>query len=477
MTTDIVSLFYNGREEILKVLDTNQSLVKYLSNTKNPVCPLIGNKIKMLKTLGKGQSGIVFEIDFPGKGTRRYVAKKAKVDDELFEVVYPGSLQKYNFIDLQQMYNIKAEVIIEYNRLTGIQNPNDVFVRPVIVPLFMKSCLTVKDSRYPRNDNRGYVDFEKGDQICEESYPEFALSVLAGELYRSGKSINFVDVFYFATCANEKNLMDVNQYTFMEKIDGTLRRSIGCIFEQNIKGGLNPNHHEDSVNCVVIQIIHAIGVYQNAYELVHGDLHDDNIFLEYVTPDTQWKDKSVLDVDYYEYKVSNQSIYVAGGRMCPFIVKIGDWGLSVKYKAPRIANKETIHSGYNQNDGQGPWLPNFYNTSYDLFYILSIIYQLNPSNKFLHAIMSWMVTGSTLDRPVAETDEAIREIYGYYDKRLYRNGGWILSRLVRNRPLVTELSTTLSHVSPTNILTNTKLMGKYLDSPPVESHTILLGEY
>lgn len=473
MTTDLVSLFYNGREEFLKVLDTNQSLVKYLSNTKNPVCPLMGNEIKMLKTLGRGQSGIVFEIDFPGRGKRRYVAKKTNVDEDLFGLI---TSHYYRFLDLERMYGIKAEVIIEYNNLTGKRDRYSYLKQTIIVPLFMKGCLAAKNSKYPRNDNRGYVEFNIGDQICDGNYSEFALSVIAGELYRSGRSINFVDVFYFATCANEHNLLDVSQYTFMEKIDGTLKRTLGCIFEHNQRGDINANHHEEAVNSVVVQIIHAIGVYQT-YEIVHGDLHDDNVFLEYVTPETQWKGKSVLDVDYYEYKVNGQSIYVTGGRVCPFIVKIGDWGLSVKYKTPRVANKTTIDTGYDQGDGQGPWLPNFYNTSYDLFYIITIIYNLNPSNKFIKSIVSWMITGTDEEKTDEEIYEAIREIYGYYDRRENRNGKWKINRIARNRPLTSELTSSLSHVSPTNILTNKKLMGKYLDSLPSDSHTILFGEF
>lgn len=479
----MVNLFYNGREEFLKVLDTNQSLVKYLSNIKNPVCPLMGNEIKMLKTVGKGNWGIVFEIDFPGRGTRRYVAKKTKIGEDLFEVVKGTkpcleddcAPYYYKFSDLERIYNIRAEVIIEYNNLTATKRRDDFFNETVIIPLFMKSCLTSRNATFPRNDKQGNIEFNKGDQICDGNYSEFALSMLVGEFYRNGKSINFIDTFYFATCVDEKNKLNVSQYTFMEKISGTLKKSLGCIFEQNYRGDINPNYHEETVNSIVVQIIHAIGVYQT-YEIVHGDLHDDNIFLEYVTPETKWKDKSVLDVDHYEYRVNGQSIYVTGGRVCPFIVKIGDWGLSVKYKTPRVANKTTIDTGYDQYDGQGPWLPNFYNTSYDLFYIITIIYNSNPSNKFVKSIVNWMVTGTTVEKPDDELNEAIKELYGYYVKREFKRGKWGIYGLVRNRPLLSELTKTLAHVSAVNILTNKELMRNYLKPLPNGSHTILFGE-
>ena len=455
--TDLIKIFFEGREEILKVLRTNESIVKVLSNVKNPVCPLMGSYIKLGKKLGSGKGGIVFEIEFPDRGKRRYAAKVAKVPVYLFAVFDPSppGTPSRTFLDIQRMYEISANVVISYNKLDAA--PSDEITESIVVPLFKKGCSLRKKMEIPRFDHRGMFVLEEGDQICEPEYTEFVLAVLAGEIYRSGQSINFLDTFYFATCVQDDNLKNVKQYTFMEKIDRSLRKTIGCITEIKHSGLPNKNYLPETVQCIMIQILHAICCYQIKYQMVHGDLHDENVFLEYVDENTTWGGKKVLDADYYKYTIGDTDLYVPGGRVCPFIVKIGDWGLACKYSSPQIVQKDVINTGYDQRDGHGPWLPNFYSGAYDILLITLIMYSLNPTNAFVRRILMWI-----LDIPDTLTNDRINRVL----EDVYNKG--------TTRPSISALSTTLGFVNATSILTDKDLMKEYM-SIPQSGNILLMG--
>jgi hypothetical protein len=452
MAEDILKIFFNGREEYLRVIRVNESIVETLSDVKNPVCPLIGTSIKLENEIGRGKAGVVFEIDFPDKGKRRYVVKRVKVDLFAFYYAPPVGFPSKTFTELQKAYQIPADTIIIYNDLRA--KPKDRVTRDIVIPLFKKGC--IKETAIPRFDGNGVIIFYGDDQICESAYSEFVISLLVGELYRSKRSINFLDTFYFATCVDKRSLSSVKQYTFMEKVDRSLRRTLGCITEIDHSGRKNPNYRAETVECIVVQILHVIGMYQHFYEIVHGDLHDDNVFLEYVNHTTTWNGSSVLDTDYYKYTIGTTSLFLPGGRVCPFIVKIGDWGLACKYTTPKIAEYTTIFTGYDQQDTHGPWLPNFYTTAYDPILIISILKDLNPTNEFIQSIFAWM-----LGLPK-----------GYTIRDMDREKGKVFNKGT-GRPDMKALSTKLVHVSPVAILTDPELMGRYMES---QDNFVLLGE-
>jgi serine/threonine protein kinase len=465
---DVVKIFRDGLESTLTAISAGDSITKIMTEP-SPICPLMGNEIMIGKKLGKGVVGEVFQIKFPGMGMRNYAVKRVDV----FADYYINNTGKTTFLDLQKSWNIKAEKIIVYNGLNLLgTKPADPVPRKVWIPTFVKGCKLKKIVKYERFDSRGQTIFNAGDQVCPPMTSEFGISILAGSLYRSRRSINFLDVFYFATCKDEiiTDLSVANQYTFMERITASLRKSISCLCEQNLNKNVSaffladPVSSERAMNSVVVQIIHAIYTYQSVYQVVHGDLHDDNVFFEFLTPDTEWNGEKLLEADYYEYKVDSpgilgsdtQSIYIPGGRECPFIIKIGDWGLACKYSSPKIANQDTMFSGYDQLDGNGPWLPNWYNEMYDMYFIMSILYTLNPSNEFIASIMSWM-----LDVPPGIPD-AIR-------------GASIIGPT--SRPIISRLDTPeFAGVTPQNLLLDPIIMKEFHKVPPTGSKIILLGE-
>ncbi len=407
---DVVQLFFENRKETLEIVNTGGNLFNYLTK-QTSLCPLIKSKITLVKMLGKGASGQIFSIDFNGKGSRRYAVK-----------------------------------ITEITLYTENKEPMDV--------MFKKLCSNKR--KYHRTDGRGVIEIPKGSFICESVYSEYIISLLIGEIIRNGTCINFLDTFAFALCPGvspSKYYVTAKQYTFMEQIDTTLRRSLRCIVEKprNMsKSGIPKKTSKEISEFIFIQILFGIAVYQKLYNIVHGDLHDDNVFLVH-DPNLEWKGHKIGTFDNFKYTITNPDgskteIYLPA---IPLIVKIADFGLAVKYSKngePIIGEKTTMENGFDHSS----ILPNFYNKAYDVVYIADIMQNLNPSNEFIKGILTWMANGDmkNMDRII--------------DRKNFR-------------PKLELLETELSHVSPEAILSNPKLMGKYLERPPKGNKILNIG--
>lgn len=445
---DIVKVFFNGREEALEIINTGGDIIKYLTRSGNQICPLINTKIKLVKLLGQGATGKVFEIKFPGsEKSKRYVAKEiTSVEEDLFEY------QKYDrecgetYGDLKFCDHVdKTDVFI----LNGVKSTDHLPLlgKWLAVPTkYFSNGGCTSQRHFKRLDGTGIVTVPPKSFLCDQTYTEFAISLLVAELYRKGKSINFVDTFYFATChenRKDRKGLDVVRYSFMEKIDATVRNVTKCLSEK-------------IMNTIVLQLLHAIYVYQSQYSIVHGDLHDDNIFLELVTPKTEYRGVKLMDYTHFEFKIGDKSIFIPVEE-CPVIVKIGDWGLSVKYSEPMIGNEWTMKTGYAQGTDEGsmgdPWLPNFYTKSYDTVFALTVLRTKAPKNDFLKKITTWL-----------------------YGSRSAEKKAIVASTGRNSRPRISALTNILSHVTPEAILTNTRLMGRYAVPPPRGSKIIVLGE-
>lgn len=394
----IVDLFFNDKKDTIKIINNGGDLFTHLTEKKT-FCPLIGSKIELGKMLGKGVYGKVFEISFPGKGKRKYAVK------------------------VSAMSNIPCSKKTEYKRL----------------------------------DDKGKTVIPKGSSICEMEYSEYGISLLTGELFRDGTCINFLDVFAFSACMSADKIP--RQYTFMEQINSSLRKKIGCIME--LTRGAKPfknlalKQRETLTNSVLIQILFTLAVLSRKYQIVHGDLHDDNVFLVY-DPDLEWEGERIGDYDYYEYKIDGTSIYIPA---IPLIVKIGDWGLAVKYSAPMIGNITTMENGFDQYDHNGSWLPNFFTPAYDTTFIVSIFKTQNPSNEFVRQIAAW-VCGLKKGSKKSQLDKAMENIMAG-----------------TGRPKIEELDGgKLGHVSPDAILLNKELMDGYTVRPPKGSKILVIGK-
>lgn len=414
---------FHGRDEVLKVVNSSESIVEYLT-TQSSECPLMGKEIEYVKILGKGAANApAWSIKSTYFGKKEYVAKvfspnisqeevskkmtlgeaaiKASNDPVVQQQIIkinggdPNKLfRKYDMINapllkystfdatqfpefkglllkdaatkLSKKYNIPAKTIIDANG----GNPNIEVNRKVFIPLFADMCMTENDMLCKRFDGNGEYIIPKGSYLCEqELYSEYVIGILCGELYRKMDCINFIDIFGFTTC-NEVDPVDTRQYIFMDKIDGSIRKLFKSRPDMLLRTVFKSTSGKKykAIDFIYIQTLAAIASYQNKYELSHNDLHDDNIFYEATDDEITYNGVKLIDVDYltYIFKKTNQTITLP---TFGIIVKIGDYGMSVKYSKPILGNKTVLLSGYDQGDGDGAWMPNWFSKSYDALYM------------------------------------------------------------------------------------------------------------
>ena len=412
----------------INFMDHGGNIINHLLDTDNKVCRLIGADIKLEQELGKGTFGTVFQIDMnDGNGDKKFVVKKNSVDTQL--VIIKKSAGQ-TFLNIVTKYKGDVKGILKYNGY----NSDDIAAvgDKIVIPNFLKEPPCSTQMEYKRTDLKGVTIVPKGSLICVNALTEFIIGLIAGTLYQKGISINFIDIFYFATC---KSNAETNQYTFMEKITTSLFKS--KIQDHTI------------INNIYIQTIHAIGVYQKYLNLVHGDLHLDNVFISEITKDTKWGGKTLKAKDYYEYKIGKNSLYIDAANT-PYLSKIGDFGLSVIYQKDKIiGDQRTLEDGYNG------WLVNFYNQAYDVVYFTRSIHYFYPENEYIKEVLKWMMG---IDGDLTDV-KFKKEIDKYFT--------------INNRPKQASLTTTFAHVTPLTLLTNEKLMEKFKTIP--KGNGIILG--
>lgn len=441
----------------LRVLNTGGGLVRYLGENSS-MCKYIADGTIQMRFFAGGAAGQVADITFPGMGTQSYVVKVVKQLKEITYVTSEAGLTLEQVWDLgfdELGYNYDIYLELNGKDSQRILRNGD----RIILPAFATECklskpLTVTNTAEPTDD----VTFPAGSYLCSKNtYSEYANSLFASELLRQQHSINFVHTFSFATCSEmllpavyarrlqSKGSYDpklaeryVAQYTFMEKIDGTLRSLLTS----------NPTPAE--LDGWFIQIMHAMAVYQTIYQLQHNDLHDDNVFYLEVKPDTTWKNKTVSLFNYFSYRVGNKSVYIPALR---YLMKIGDWGLSIKYSTPIIGDLVAVTTGYDQQDGEGPWVPNFYDETYDLMTILTRFLRTVQPTPFLKRVVKWLVGDDDID------------IYNQF----------IVGKTWR--PVLGELLLPpLEGKRAYDLLRNDEVMGEYLKPPPTSMSSIELGQ-
>jgi len=354
---DKIHLIFEGKEEVLNVVERGDPLVEILG-IPNKNCPLIGSEIEFVESIGKGKFGEIFSIKIPGKGEKLYAVKKTEV--------IVNKTNRLSKEDVLQHYDYKVMKYLN-PRIGGYKEGEKLRVSNLAL-----KCLTKKDMAFAN-----HVLFEpevfvpKGSYLCPSSvYSETYIGMLLGEDYRIGDCINFFNVFAMITCKSSENIY--TQYIFMDKIDENLQDVKQCISSNNYENIINelkldPQMKKNIQDGIFLQTVFAIAFYQRKYNLSHNDLHGGNIFLEFVKNETEFNGVKLINADYYRYKIGNRDIYFPA---TPVLVKIGDFGISVKYKPPIIGDVEVFTTGYDQYDGQGPWIPNSYTPQYDIVYNL-----------------------------------------------------------------------------------------------------------
>jgi len=468
---DAAKLFFDGKMEIMDIIDTDKSIVKYLS-PDSPICPLIGSQITIQKEIGSGAYGKVFLVEIEGMGEKQYVVKKTEIGTPTLQPSKGGpetTLQE--IADRWEDENsISSEVIIQLNG----GDPQHKGFNLIYVPLYTRPCRTENNMTVERVDNMGDTIIPSGSYLCSyEAYSEYVIGLLLARLYMSGRCINFVNTFGFATCneakpgADTRNFLqkllgqpapydipDVYQYTFMELVDG------GDLFTLLESHTLS----NSTISALYIQILFAITCYQEMHKMVHGDLHPGNVFIENVNESSVYYGRSLGDASYYKYSVYGENVYIPA---IPYIAKIADFGLSCSWDDPITANKSVVKDGMDTKDGTGAWIPNWYCQSYDILMVTMAMFAWSDfENSFLNRIVSWMLD-IPLDSSSDLIDQELQEVMQYNVDADGNEGD------PRYRPLIDTLEDRFSHVIPKDILLNQDLMGDCLGGNDKKS--VLVG--
>ena len=242
-----------------------------------------------------------------------------------------------------------------------------------IIPDFYEGCVD-PPTRFPRFDRKGAVEVLPGDIVCTQAISEALVATfVSNELAPESRTSRFfVETFNIAVCPaistsdlpvpegaapKKRTTAAAETFQFMEIIQGN--------FLQYLNSELFPRTTQDREEVLkrfYTQVLDALEVYQSQ-KIVHGDLHLENIF--YV----QNPDGSVS-------------------------FKIGDWGLACKYSEPKILNLTVMKSGYAQKEAI-PWVPNWYDASYDLFLLTWLLWGQFPEMKLFQNIMNFAVSKPT----------------------------------------------------------------------------------
>lgn len=418
------------KRDLENFVDNGGNIALYFAKI-DPLCSDIDSKIKRGDKIGQGNFGGIFPIE----NHPRLVVKEIN-----------AAMATVTLSDARA-----AEVSKECKRnLPGGKSLN--------LPAFLvKGCL--KDS-YRELNTGEIVSLPKNSMICSSEQTEFVIGLWVGEFYTSGRSINFFPMFYFATCADCAK-GSAKYYMFMEQIDTTFKDVL-----------MDPDTSESTINHLIVQTLHAIATYQHYGKIVHGDLHAGNIFLTEVTDALRYNGVELANIDYYEYKIRGESIFLPGPRKdkraASFIAKVGDYGFAVKYSPPLLGDMKIITDYY------GGKKPNWYNQSYDVLAIFRSAYLGLPQrkNKYNEVIPPRNV--SLLTRIVAWmhglSPSANRETI--LDKIVETANPFPLTG-VKSFPDPKLLGSVFAHVNPVDILLNKSLLGPRVQPT---GNILLIGE-
>jgi len=290
------------------------------------------NKIRKLKILGSGSFGSVYEVEVPNIGPRKY-ALKMQSDD------FDDQITKENK-ENKEMY------VLENNNLL-----------------------------------------------------EFLIGRVLASSYENGECINFFSVYSYASCeqkplATRKNPKNI--YILMDKISGSFSDGASCIESTEYITKIEDDELYTNISDnTFIQLLFSIAFYQDKWKISHNDLHQDNIFLEYINKDTEYKGQKLIDVDYFHYRVKGKDIYMNAS---PVIVKIGDLGYSIKYSEPRLVSlsyyeqryqQDIIAKGWGKGDLDFEAIPLTYIPQYDSFFASTCFCNLIQTD-FIESAFSYL---------------------------------------------------------------------------------------
>lgn len=330
------------KEIMKKAFNSRRNLISMVNNSKKikvQVHSELCNILKKLpkKKIGEGVKGRAYEFSYEGK---QYVLK-----------------EDMNFIN-------------DLEELDCFFVPKDVNIRDIIEKVD-------EDLLVPKHT------YLCGNNIIPEAY----IGSILGEAYENGECVNFFNTYAVFACENKtSNRENLYQYIIMDKVDGPFLhkgtcRKINEYIEELSSTDIDENMLTNFQEGVYIQLIFAIAFYQENFNISHNDLHQDNIFAEYITENTTFDGKKVIDYDYFCYKIieidmskgkPKETEYTYYFPATPIFIKIADFGMAVKYPTPKnnfiMGNMNIVQKVY------GDFYPTVkYYPSYDGIYASCVL--------------------------------------------------------------------------------------------------------
>jgi len=470
-----VPIIFEDRDEILHLIERNDEISQYFTQS-NAVkrCPLIFNNSSSSKFIAKGVQGSVstFSLGIPGD-TKEYVVKKSVNPNYVVErktlSTTKESMTLKEIAD-RDIHNIPHELFFSLNGGSGrsiVKNGKSY------LSVGMKNEQTCKSTEPIVYDKWWYEDFynakegknmlrsidsgkmfmyPEGSFLCDtETYTEYPMGLLCASLYESGKCANFIEIIGFSMCAPKVKLSEkpaVYDYTFMEKIHGSVRK--------NLLG--HPNFSEELVDGIIIQTYFALSSMQRILGIQHNDLHNDNVMFQDITkvPDgVDFDGNNLNDADYFSYDIDGTKIYI---RNLGLIAKIADFGFAMKYSSPIVGPKYVADANINV-------MPAWRDDYYDFLFNLGDMYvSFRNESRLVNVLVCTAMDPWFSADAIENLDDAV-EAGSYIYKKLYN-----LYYQDEGRPSFTGCSR-----HPWEYLTDPSIMGVYLEEPPVGSKIVSLG--
>lgn len=498
---------FDNKDEVLHVIERGDELIDYFTS-KDVVkrCPLISSKMKTSKLIAEGLQGSVHTVSLgiPGD-TKEYVVKKAY---NPFIDVYIGHVAQKNVFDLT------GEKRVTYKRLVKVLpekffagldrsvffalndvSPDDMFEEgDIFLPEFVEgnkgACKTsrpIEVDKYWVSTERksngkleetrtylGTFTYPKGSYLCnDEMYTEYVIGLLCAGLFSSGKCANFIDVFGFSTCGGlmpkeeddeedyDPNLRKaVFDFTFMEKIHGTVRRNLHKMLV-DVEESCGRRGSEDVMDSIILQTLGAISMMQRTLGIQHNDLHNDNVMFQNLNKmegPVMFDGHDLKEADYFCYDFDGVSVYF---KNVGIVIKIADFGYATKYSAPIVG--PMILTNRNLDTAAIPgWRDDWYDM---ILFVTELFMNYNEWSELLCKLMIVMFDPYIRDVDIMSRDDALRiskEVYNNL-KGLYTIGGF--------RSNFTALNT-----YAWLIMMNYNVVGMHrLKKPPVGSKVVCLG--
>ena len=395
--------------DLIGVIEHGGEMVDYfMDHDRKKGCIDLLSKLRDASPLESGSHGKVYEIG-GGGGKKKYVVKKT-LSSNYDIVTYRHNQPPVTLGELAKRFakSRKGKRFDEYNfylinngdKFTEISTNSNYLVpfKNPLVPCKLKKMHEVPKFYYVMSSELGRYDkittsssfiFPKGSYVCANaSYSEYAI----GKILSNTKLVNFLSVDSFSMCSDSNATYD---YTFMEKIDGT-------VYDLKTKV---KNLNAEIIESVLVQSLFAISFMNRKFMIQHNDLHLRNLGYKRIG-----KKSKLLDNDYFSYIIDGVRVSFPN---VGFLVKVFDFGLSSKFSSPIIANSGVV-------DGKiTNIIPMWRDDSYDLLTFMYAMYvHFHNISSLVTCLFAKLLTSSfankftftrsTMDTSVKDADYIVK---------------------------------------------------------------------